>query len=86
MFNHVESCPLCRHRCTGDSAVMNGEYPYVPGDFMTCRMPTADITPGLHIMAIDCELPVATAVTDRRFPCTGLPPTPAPDRRGETHA
>jgi hypothetical protein len=49
-------------------------------------MPTADITPALHIMAIDCELPVATAVTDRRFSCTGLPPTPAPDRRGETHA
>jgi hypothetical protein len=86
MFNHVESFPLRRHRCIDDSAVLKGEIPYVPGDSMTCRMPTADTTRGHYIMAIDCEVPVRTAVTDRRLSCTGLPPIPAPGQGGEIHA
>lgn len=77
MFNHVESCSLPPAWCINDSTLTKGEIPYVPGDSMTPRLPTADTAPGLPVMAIENNVPARTAVTGR---------TAGPDGRGEAHA
>jgi hypothetical protein len=77
MFNHVESYPLRRHRRINDSALVNGEIPYVPGDSVTSRLlaaRTADTAPVLPVMAIDFRTPAGTVTTGWRVPHAGLTP------------